>query len=431
MAQQPPKYNQSERKPHLLEVNTALTGCTTGDLVGSLSRHFSERGWDVTIAYGRRAAGEQPTNLNLLKIGNRLQHYTHALATRLMDMHGLMSKNATKKLCRFIETEKPDIIHLHNIHGYWLNYQILFETLRKHNIPIVWTLHDCWPMTGHCSHFLDVGCTEWKTGCRTSCCPAKRNYPSTLGLSRNKDNFSDKKKSYGSLNNMHIITVSDWMNSIARQSMLAGNEIHTIHNGVDMDIFRRMRADEMDCYLPDEVKEIDNNKKIVLTAANAWYAAKGYDAIVNYSRRMPRDVVLICVGNCSKISNKLKSIKNRIIVLDRVSDPKTMAALFNRADLFFNPSRVESMSMVNVEAIACGTPVATSAVSGMPETVNKEVGTTFDPYNYDEMVEIINRQLTVPTADYAIMREFIKTNFEKTKQNNKYLTLFEQLIYGK
>ncbi len=165
------------------------------------------------VCYGRQC--NEKTNVNRYKIGNKISLGYHLIITRLFDAHGLGSICETRKLIRRIKEYQPDVVNLHNIHGYYINYKLLFKYLKEANIPVVWTLHDCWPFTGHCAYFDLAGCEKWKTGCEA--CPQKSSYPKSIWLDRSKKNYELKKDLFAGLaENLTIVTPSAWLAELVR-----------------------------------------------------------------------------------------------------------------------------------------------------------------------------------------------------------------------
>lgn len=185
----------------VLIINSTCGYGSTGKIVVNLHNEIKKHGGDCFIAYGRGKADEQ---INAYKIGSRIDVLMHGLFNRITDKHGLYSKTATRRLIKKIKEYKPDVIHLHNIHGYYLNYEILFSYLKENGVPVVWTLHDCWTYTGHCAYYDFCGCDKWKSGCEK--CEQKRTYPSSFVLSNSKSNFVKKKKAFCGHSNLTLVT---------------------------------------------------------------------------------------------------------------------------------------------------------------------------------------------------------------------------------
>ena len=200
----------------LLQINTVVNTGSTGRIVEQLGQHVLSNGWSSCIAYGRKSNNSISRTI---RIGNEFDIALHGIKSRLLDKHGLGSVKATKKFIDRISVIKPDIIHLHNLHGYYLNYRILIDYLARTNMPVVWTIHDNWPITGHCTYFSDINCTKWKVECHH--CPKKHNYPSSVILDLSQANFKLKKSLFTSLTKLVIVPVSKWLEGNLRESFLA------------------------------------------------------------------------------------------------------------------------------------------------------------------------------------------------------------------
>lgn len=351
--------------PRLLQINVTANSGSTGRIAEGIGRLAMADGFESTIAYGRGDGGGSASQL--LRIGSTADVIAHGLLTRLTDRHGLGSAAATRRLVAEMERMQPDIIHLHNIHGYYLNYRLLFDFLAGSGIPVVWTLHDCWPMTGHCAYFSRKGCGLWREGCHD--CPLHRSYPGSLLADRSRRNFADKKAAFGAVENMTIVGVSDWLHSIAAESFLGHYPALTIRNGIDLGAFSPGTAE--DNAATRAALGIGCREKMLLGAANVWTANKGLDDFIRLSRRLPDGVRTVLVGLTRR---QLRSLPRNIIGLEHTADCTRLAALYSAADVFVNPSWEDSLSMTNIEAAACGTPVASYDSCGMPETLSEATG---------------------------------------------------------
>ena len=218
----------------LLQIVVEGNRGSTGIIAESLGNIAIKMGWESYIAHGRFS---RESNSKIIKIGSTLDVLCHGIETRIFDRHGLGSRRATKRFILQIKQIKPDIIHLHHLHGYYINFKFLFEFLKTSKIPIVWTFHDCWSFTGHCAYFDFVGCEKWQSEC--SQCPQKTDYPASIFLDRSKENYRLKKELFTSISNLYIVTVSDWLNELVNHSFFKKNKIKTIHNGTNLDIFKQ------------------------------------------------------------------------------------------------------------------------------------------------------------------------------------------------
>lgn len=215
----------------LLQINVSANWGSTGKIAEGIGLAAMANGWESYIAYGRAM---QPSKSNLFKVGRKKDIYLHYAYQRVFDTEGLGSKKATKDLIKFIRELKPNIIHLHNIHDHWVNYEILFEYLNQTDIKVVWTLHDCWPFTGHCYHFQSVGCERWKDGCHN--CPLVHEYPNTL-LDNSSKNFIRKKRLFTGNKNLTLVGCSKWITEFASQSFFKNHRTKVINNGIDLNTF--------------------------------------------------------------------------------------------------------------------------------------------------------------------------------------------------
>lgn len=329
---------------------TGSTGRICTDLLSCLERE----GHTGAIAYGR---GGAPDHARSFRIGSDAGVRLHALKARLMDDAGFASRNATLRLIQWIERERFDLIHLHNLHGYYLHIGVLFEYLKKAGLPVVWTLHDCWAMTGHCTHFEFAGCEKWRTGCFA--CPEKGRYPASVLLDRSRRNYARKKALFTGVPRLHLASPSRWLAKLAAQSFLRGCPMSVIANGVDRQLFRPMPGD-----LRQQMGL--EGKMVLLAAAGRWYDRKGLYDLTALSRQLGKNERLVVVGLTDE---QIRAMPEGVTALGKTGSARDLAALYTMADVFINPTWEDNLPSVNLEALACGTPVATYLTGGSPETL--------------------------------------------------------------
>ena len=339
--------------PTVLQINIG-TRKSTGTIAESINQIAAKDGWIVYFAYGRSVG---PSESVLIHIGNKLSQAIALMEARLFDRDGLSSRLATRRLVKRIESIKPDIIHIHNLHGYYINYKILFNYLNKTEIPVVWTLHDCWAFTGHCSHFSFAKCERWKNGCYQ--CPRKNVYPKSVWRDRSKENYELKKKLFSAKDNMHIVAVSQWLAGLAKQSFLKVHNIHVISNGVNLDVFKPMPHEEHD-------------KFIIIGVASVWSEGKGLFDFYRLRKLLDPDIYSIVLIGLSEA--QLKELPSGIKGVLRTNSVQDLAALYSRADVFVNPTYADSFPTTNIEALACGTPVVMYRTDGSPEAIDEGSG---------------------------------------------------------
>lgn len=403
--------------PSVLQINTGTTG-STGRIAEHINNVAAANGWTTYFAYGRSVGSCRST---LIRIGNKISNAFALFEARLLDNDGLSTRIATRQLINKIKKIKPDIIHIHNLHGYYINYKILFNYLNSTNIPIVWTLHDCWPFTGHCAHFVTVNCNRWKTGCNH--CPNKKRYPASWGIDNSVHNYTLKKELFASSKNLHVITVSRWLERLTKQSFLKGCDIRVIHNGINLKVFApQLRPKIL------KIKNIDiSNKFIILGVATSWSKGKGFDDYLRLSYKLDDKYVLLLVGLTEE---HMKKLPPNIIGLEKTESQEELARLYSVADVVTSLSYAESMGLTPVEGMACGTPCIVYDNTAQPELVSNNSGIVVPTGNIDKVyqaiLEISNNSIIEISSDACI--ENVHLHFDMCKQNNMYLNLYRELL---
>ena len=361
----------------LVQINT-VCNTSTGRIMGDIQREAVKQGYDAVSFVGRRKPFR---DIRCEKIGNSLSFWIHVVINTIFDRQGYGSYFVTKKMVKRIREENPDIIHLHNLHGYYLNLPILFDYLaNEFRGKVFWTFHDCWPFTGHCAYFASVGCDEWIEECRH--CPKKKEYPISLFLDASRRNFRDKKKMFTSLQNLTIITPSEWMGNWIRDSFFKNYRIEVVNNGIDLTKFSYKPNEEvLHKYM------ISRNKKILLGVANVWDKRKGLHDFLKLSEKLPAEYQIVLVG-LNKF--QMQQVPPTIIGIERTEDVEELVALYSMAHIFINPSVEESFSLVTVEAFACGTPVIVLDTSAVKELVSNENGVVLEEHETQDYLQAID-----------------------------------------
>lgn len=360
----------------ILQINSVCGVGSTGRIATDLYKVLEEQGHECKIAYGR---GNTPEGIDSIKIGSNIDNYAHVFKTRVFDKHGFGSVIATKKFIEEVKEYDPDIIHLHNIHGYYINIEILFNYLKEVNKPVIWTLHDCWAFTGHCVYFDYVGCDKWKDGCGD--CPQKNTYPNSKVFDNSKLNYQKKKQLFTSIKNMTIVTPSKWLANLVKESFLGKYDVEVINNGIDLDVFKPTESNFRERYNLQE-------KFIVLGVASVWDNRKGLKYFVELSKKLGDEYRIVVVGITEKQKKKLP---NDIIAITRTNNVKELAEIYTAADVFVNPTLEDNFPTTNIEAIACGTPVITFNTGGSVEIIDSMCGIDINNKKVDELVNVINQ----------------------------------------
>ena len=432
--------------PKIIQINTALNCGSHGRIVEQISHIAAEKGFETTIVHGARYVNK--SQCSDIQTTTRLQEKLNGLRSLLFDAHGLGLKNATKSLITKLQEIKPDIVHLHNIHGYYLNYRILFEYLAKSGVPVVWTLHDCWSMTGHCAQFENYHCDKWKTQCH-DCQYLMDWYPKAV-MDNSKRNFELKKQCFTSVENMTIVPVSHWLEDVVKQSFLAKYPIKVINNGVDISSFRPRPVSPSSrpmsvspsfrpmpvsssfrsmsvspSFRPSEASgEIPSDKFVILGVASNWDNDKGVQEFVKLSENHDYQVVMLGVKD-----NLKQKLPKNIIAISRTDSQDELAEYYSLADVFVNPTYKDTFPTVNLEALACGTPVVTYKTGGSPESVTTETGIVVEKGCFNQLVEAVEtirkngkHYYTTSCRDRAV--KF----YNKDNRFKDYMDLYENIL---
>lgn len=335
------------------ECGTGSTGRICTDIAAALESNGNE----VKIAFGRNA-DIVPAQYSkyAVRIGNDIDLKIHGLITRAFDATGFGSMRATRKFIHWIYQFDPDIIHLHNLHGYYINIDLLFSCLKQLNKPVVWTLHDVWPFTGHSAYCDAVGCSKWKNGCEN--CPQMKVYPKSY-VDRSKRNWERKRNIFCGVTNLTIVTPSKWLAELVEDSFLNEYPVKVINNGIDTGKFHKVST-----HLRSDLRL--QRKKILLSVATVWNDLKGLSDFERLADLLGENYKIILVGGMT--NSQEKELPESILHIRRTQDVNEMVELYNTADIYLNLTYCDTYPTVNLEAASCGTPVITYAVGGSTES---------------------------------------------------------------
>lgn len=403
--------------PKLLQLDSCLGRGSTGRIAETIGCLASQRGWDCYIAHGSRYVGESA--MQSYQVGGKGDEYCHYAKSLLLDAHGLGSIRATKKFVAWMEQLTPDVVHLHNIHGYWMNYDVLFDYLYKTNIPIVWTFHDCWAITGHCAMFTSDYCDKWKYQC--SSCPHLEWYPKSLFLDRSEKHFNMKKNLFGSYHNLTVVSVSKWLDGIVSESFLKGKSHIVIPNGVDVDVFspqeeavERIRAQYG---LKDKI--------VVISVADKWHEGIGLSDVSKLRSILDDRFVIMLVGVTKAQKDALPA---GVIGVLHTNSRKELAELYTMADISFTPQSVATFGLVTAESMACGTPAVVYAAAAA-EVVD-DYGFVVPARDVETLAQTLNQFVADGgKRKYSHgCRSHIMEHYEEKINYNHYVDLYDSLI---
>jgi glycosyltransferase involved in cell wall biosynthesis len=365
----------------ILEINNTDL-FSTGRIMLNIAQKAREKGHNVLTAskYCKMSIDRHREDLNHIYIGNRIGNTIHRYWAWMTDLQDTGSFFSTKNFLKKVDWFNPDIIHLHDILGWYLNIDILFDFIKKHNIPVVWTFHDCWAFTGRCIHFDAARCNRWKNGCGN--CPQIHYMPRTWWFDLSHWNFERKRKLFTSVNNMTIVTPSQWLANLTAQSFLQNYSVNVINNGIDLNLFKPTQGD---IYRRLKV----DGKKIILGVAGTWTERKGIDDFIKLANTISPEKKIVLVG----IEQSALPSQCNIEAIARTHNQAELAEIYTAADVFVNPTYEDNFPTVNLESLACGTPIVTYRTGGSPESVDTSVGLVVEQGNRAALVSAIDEIL--------------------------------------
>lgn len=399
----------------LLQINSAVNTCSHGRIAEETGMAAMAAGFRSYIAYGRDGL---PSRSVLLRTIHWWDVGWHVLKTRLTDRHGFGSEAATRRLLARIIALDPDIIHLHNIHGYYLHVGLLFNYLKSSGTPVVWTLHDCWPFTGHCAIFEGADCYRWRDICYE--CPLTQVYPASWWTDRSILNFSEKKELFTGLPQLCLVTPSHWLERHLRVSFLSDYQVEVIPNGVDLDIFRPGESHQV------REKYGLGDRKIILGVASTWKKRRALGDFVELSRMVGTKATILLVG----ADLPWKSLRGSgILTLPRTESREELAELYTAADVFVNPTYADNFPTVNIEALACGTPVVTYRTGGCAEIVDRYTGVVVERGDIAELGRAVEKILETGKEPWSrACRQRAETHFDREQSAEAYIRLYRKML---
>ena len=340
-----------------LFINSVAGFGSTGRIAAEKCRELMAEGHECVIAFGREKANCD--DLQTVQIGSSLDYKLHGIRCRLLDDHGFGSKAATKRFLAWVRQYDPDVIWLHNIHGYYIHIGLLFDYLRTCGKQILWTLHDCWAFTGHCAYFDFARCEKWKTGCHD--CPQKRAYPASCGLDGSRSNYQKKKQLFTGIPNLKLTVPSYWLESRVKQSFLRDYPVEVVYNTINREVFKPTPGDFRKKHGLEE-------KIVLLGVASVWDARKGLSDFVELAAMLDDRYKIVLIGLTEA---QISDLPKNILGLPRTNAMEELVQAYTEADIFLNPSVEETFGMTAMEARCCGTEAIVYQDTACEEIVNQ------------------------------------------------------------
>ena len=399
----------------VIEINS-VNYFSTGKIMNQVAELGRAQGFHIITSCPRSRSTQAHDIDHQILFGDRLTRNLHLTLARYTGFNGCFSVIATLRFLHHLDCLHPALIHLHNLHNCYINIPLLFRYIKKKHIPVVWTFHDCWPITGQCPHFERSNCYRWETGCGS--CPQYNKYYPTSYVDRTKFMWKLKKRCFTGIEKLVIVTPSHWLKHIVERSFLRGSDIRVIPNGVDLNTFNPRESDFRARH------GIGEDQYMLLGVASRWTEQKGIDVWIRLAQELDDRFRVVLVGTDEQVES---SMPENIIAIRRTTDQSGLADIYSAADLFVNPTREDNCPLVNLEALACGTPVLTFRTGGSPECVTADTGSVVPCNDYDALVKEIHRICT--TAPYK-KEECMKRaqEYNKDDQFQKYIELIGEII---
>ena len=392
----------------IVQINATCGVGSTGKISVGISKILSESTIENYILYSSKSNG-YPLGI---QCSDDWYIKFQALKSRIFGDYGFNSKKTTRKIITELERIKPDVVHLHNIHGHDCNLEMLFTYYKKNKIKLIWSFHDCWAFTGYCTYYDVIGCNKWKSCCKD--CPQYKAY--SWFWDRSHTMFERKKELLGGLD-LTVVTPSQWLAKQVKESFLKGYEVKVINNGIDLNVFKTSRSEfrkKYDC----------QDRFIILGVAFGWENRKGLDIFVELSKRLNEKYQIVLVGTDHKVDSQLPS---NIISIHRTQNQQELAEIYTAADVFVNPTREDNYPTVNMESLACGTPVITFNAGGSPEIIDMTCGSIVDKDDINSMEkEIIRVCETRPYSAEACLKR--AEAFDMNKRFQEYVDLYRSFL---
>lgn len=383
----------------VVQINT-FSYKAAGSIMMNLHKCMLEEKIDSYVAWGR---GRKSENDHEYYMDDDLGVKIHGVYTRLTDKTGFASVIATKKLIKWIDNINPDIIHLHCIHGYYINIELLFNYIKKKNVRVVWTQHDCWAFTGHCAYFDACGCEKWITGCYD--CEQINTYPISRVKDNSKWNWNKKKELFSNLN-ATIVVPCNWLAGLVKKSFIGKYPIKVIYNGIDTSVFKAAKSDFKSKYRI-------GNRKIILGVAGEWTERKGLNDFIKLNNIIDKNKFIIVIVGVTK--KQIQTLPKDMILIERTNELKELIEIYSSSDVYFNPTYEDNFPTTNLESLACGTPVITYKTGGSPECINGSNGLVIEKGNINEALKAIFKMIKKGKSEIGeqFSKEFMVNNYLK------------------
>lgn len=399
----------------VLQINAVYEYGSTGRIVKELDEFLVKSGYESYIAY----AESKIHPVNGYKIGNKFDRKLHALYSRIFGKQAYASKRATKKLLKWIDCISPDIVHLHNLHGNYINFKLFCNYLAQRNIPTVITLHDCWFFTGGCSHYVMSSCDKWQKKCGK--CPRLKQDIASWFIDKTNEVREDKKELFNNIDNLAVIGVSDWITNEVKKSFLKNAKfIKRIYNWIDLNVFYPRQTSAKEKY------QLPQDKFLILFSSAGWNInSDKFSDILELSNKLSDNQQLVLLGNIRGNIN----LPQNITALGYVNSTDKLAEINSCCDVYVHVSRADTFGKVIAEALSCGTPAIVYNTTACPELIGLNCGYVVETGDVNQIKTYIDKIQVEGKEKYSrFCTDFVRKNFEKAMLCEQTMNIYKELI---
>lgn len=400
----------------VVQINVTCGQGSTGVIAVEIAELLKQNGHESFIAYGQGKSSYPGS----YRIGCDIDNKIHALVnTRIWGEEGSGSIISTINFLKWLEIIRPDIIHIHNLHTNFLNYNLFFRYLANKRIPVVWSFFDCWPFTGRCTHFTEIGCRRWERECY-DCPQFKTSGNRSWFFDKSRKLFLQKKQWFNTIADLDIIVCSHWLKREVEKSICKEHPIHMIYNWIDVEKFHWIHDGGV-----YERYHLDPTKKVLVSVSAFWddKTTRLNDAI-RLASILPKEYQLAIIGK----KTSTKEIPENIVHIDYVAGTQELSKLYSCALAYVNFSVEDTFGKVMAEAQLCGTPAIVFDATACPEIVG-DAGFVVPPHDVEAMMDKIYEIANNGRNEYsARCIKYVKDNFDYRKNVNEYIRVYESIM---
>ena len=398
----------------IVEIN-GINYSSTGTIALNIAKELRSNGYKVYTACKKSRLGMKFQHEDQIFIGTWFDRVISERLAMLTGRKGCYNVLNTLLFIRKLKKIRPDLIHMHLLHDTFINLNMLFKYIKKNDIPVIWTFHDCWAFTGQCSYFDAVNCDKWKTGCHD--CPQTKIYPKTYFIDNTRNMWNKKNEWFNSVKDMTIVTPSIWLKKLVEESFLKKYPVKVIYNGINLNVFKPTVSDFRKKYDLED-------KYVLLGVAYQWDERKGIDLFIRLAKELPENYKIVLVGTNDELD---KTLPENILSIHKTFNQEELVKIYSASDLFLNPTRQDNFPTVNIESLACGTPILAFNTGGCPEIISEKTGSIVEKNDFAAFrSEIIRICVTKPFDKQDCIEA--ASHYDMSAKYKEYADLIKEIL---